>query len=95
MTLREEFRTVRTVDNWCPNIDGDKIRLHLLMVKFPDYKNYRVKLVAHGGDDTDAELFFEDPDINKANLKYFEFKGIMDSVPDGVDFKWFDARGFT
>jgi len=88
------WRTIEVTDDWYPCMDGNRITLHLFMSRLAGDRNYRVKLIAYGGDDYDLELFYKYRNRREADKKFRELKKLFQSVPDGVDKKWFWDRGF-
>lgn len=89
---QKKERMIRVTDNWHPCFGGNKVRLRLSLCYF---RHYYVKLSAWGADDTGVEIELGASDLAEANQKYQELEKLFDTVPDGVNRKWFLDNGFT
>jgi len=88
----EKFIT--TTDDWCPNYEGNKVRIFVLRNKYKEDKFNFVRIAVWGNDDLGLEMDFKGtPEENE--LKFIEWKeNIFDKVPEPCTMEYFRKLGF-
>lgn len=84
-------RMITVTDNWHPCFDENKVRLTLSLNFF---RNYYVKLSAWGADDTGVEIEYDTSDYDDAVAHFATLEKFYESIPDGVNRRWFLRNGF-
>lgn len=86
-------RLVTVTDDWYPCIDGNKIRLSIMLNRGMrnNKEYYWVRICAWGDDDFGMELDYDaGPHMDMAQSIFEQWKErVYDVVPDGVDVGWF------
>jgi hypothetical protein len=92
--IEEIEKFITTTDDWCPNYEGDKVRIFLANYKYDKPIYSFVRIAVWGNDDFGLEMDFKDTS-EENRLKYIEWKeNIFDKVPEPCTMKYFKELGF-